>query len=46
MTLTAIKTTKSPERPAGAEGNFYNTEKKNAPARNERPDSPVAQTKC
>ena len=28
MTSAEIKTTKSPERPAGAEGNFYNSQKK------------------
>jgi trans-4-hydroxy-L-proline dehydratase len=37
MTLTAIKTTKAPERPAGAEGNFYHTGKKqHLPGMNDR----------
>lgn len=37
MTLTAQKTKKSPERPAGAEGNFYHTEKKHhLPGMNDR----------
>jgi trans-4-hydroxy-L-proline dehydratase len=37
MTATIVKTTKSPERPAGAEGNFYHTEKKHhLPGMNDR----------
>ena len=37
MTLTAIKSTKSPERPALAEGNFYHSEKKHQlPGMNDR----------
>ncbi|MDO8951749.1 MAG: glycyl radical protein [Draconibacterium sp.] len=37
MNTTIIKTTKSPERPACAEGNFYNPEKKNTfPGMNDR----------
>lgn len=37
MTLTAIKTTKSPERPAGAEGNFYTIKPaKTLPGMNDR----------
>ena len=37
MTLTAIKTNKSPERPAGAEGNFYTPKpEKTLPGMNDR----------
>ena len=37
MTSTAIKTTKSPERPAGAEGNFYTPKPgKTLPGMNDR----------
>ena len=36
MTFTKIKTTKAPERLAGAEGNFYNPDKKTGPGMNER----------
>jgi len=37
MTLTAIKSAKSPERPAGAEGNFYQSEKQqHLPGMNDR----------
>ena len=36
MTFTKIKTNKTPERLAGSEGNFYNSEKKSEPGMNER----------
>jgi len=36
MTFTKIKTTKTPERRAGSEGNFYNPEKKTGQGMNER----------
>ena len=36
MTFTKIKTTKTPERRAGSEGNFYNPKKKTGQGMNER----------
>ncbi len=46
MNSTIIKSTKTPERPAGAEGNFYELRKKIQAPRNERACAPFAKTKC